>query len=59
MLLQINLSQNTRSGVTYYDHKDKIKAISQIDHSYLGSTKHISPTFQIFCCKIEIADEID
>ena len=34
------------------------KTITQINHRYLASAAHISPTFQKFCCKIEIAVKI-
>ena len=29
-----------------------------VDSSYLASTTHISPSFQVFCCKIEIVEKI-
>ena len=34
------------------------KTISQINHRYVASTTNISFSYQIFCCKIKIAEKI-
>lgn len=56
ILLQIKLAQNKEavSNITTVEKKKKI----QTNYRDLASSKYISPTIQIFCCKIKVAEKI-
>ena len=47
----------TRSCVKCHNHWEK-RETSQTNYRYQASTSHNSPSFQVFCCNIEIAENI-